>query len=137
MSEDKKNFVRRWFEVVWNQKDEAAIDEMFGAQSKSHGFPDLDSVLVGPAEFKAVHRRFCGAFPDLKVTLDDVIAEGNVVAVRWHADATHLGDHLGISATGRKAKIVGSSFLTISGGQTIEGWNQMDMAGLIRRLQER
>ena len=67
MWEANKLFIRRWFEQVWNQKSEAAIDEMFSPQGKSHGFPEADSVLVGPEAFKAIHRNFCGAFPDLHV----------------------------------------------------------------------
>ena len=47
MSEANKNLLRRWFEQVWNQKSEAAIDEMFSPHGKSHGFPDADSVWWG------------------------------------------------------------------------------------------
>jgi predicted ester cyclase len=94
MSEANKLLLRRWFEQVWNQKSEAAIDQMFGTDGKSHGFPDADSLLVGPEAFKAVHRVFCGAFPDLHVEVEDVVAEGDRVAVRWRVTMTHLGDHL-------------------------------------------
>ncbi len=52
MSEANKLLLQRWFEQVWNQKSEAAIDEMFHPQGKSHGFPDADSVLVGPEGFQ-------------------------------------------------------------------------------------
>jgi steroid delta-isomerase-like uncharacterized protein len=135
MLEDNKALVRRWFEQVWNQKNEAAIDEMFSAQGRAYGFPEPDSVVTGPQGFKDLHRDFCGAFPDLHITLDDVVAEGDVVAVRWHVDATHKGDHLGFPATGRVAVLTGTSFLTIRKGQILDGWNQMDMAGLFRRLQ--
>ena len=67
MSEANKLLIQRWFDEVWNQQSESAIDAMFHPQGKSHGFPDMDSVLVGPEAFKTVHRSFCGAFPDLHV----------------------------------------------------------------------
>jgi hypothetical protein len=51
MSEANKLLVRRWFEQVWNQKSEAAIDEMFSPQGKSHGFPDADAILVIGLQF--------------------------------------------------------------------------------------
>ena len=54
MTEANKLLLQRWFEQVWNQKSEAAIDEMFSKQGKSHGFPDADSILIGPEPFKAV-----------------------------------------------------------------------------------
>ena len=135
MSEANKLLLRRWFEQVWNQKSEAAIDEMFHPNGKSHGFPDADTVLVGPESFKVVHRTFCGAFPDLHVDIEDIVTEGDRVAVRWRVSMTHSGDHLGFPATGRKGTLEGSSFLIVKGNQVTEGWNQMDLQALIQKLQ--
>lgn len=134
MSEANKLLLKRWFEQVWNHKSEAAIDEMFSPQGKSHGFPEADSVLVGPEAFKAIHRNFCGAFPDLHIDVEDIIAEGDRVAVRWRASMTHSGDHLGFPSTGKKATLSGSSFLIVKDNQVIEGWNQMDMQSLMQKL---
>jgi steroid delta-isomerase-like uncharacterized protein len=136
MPEDNKALARRWFEQVWNQKDEAVIDELFSPHGKSYGFPDADSVIAGPEAFKSLHRDFCGAFPDLQVTVDDVIAEGNTVAVRWHVTGTHRGNHLGFPASGRPVSMAGSSFFKVENGRFVDGWNQMDLATLIRRLQQ-
>jgi predicted ester cyclase len=108
---------------------------MMHKQGKSHGFPDASSVLVGPEPFKAVHRNFVGAFPDVRVDIEDIITEGDRVAVRWRASMTHHGDHLGFPATGKKDTLDGSSFVIVKGNQIIEGWNQMDLQGLMQRLQ--
>ena len=134
MSEANKLLAKRWFEKVWNEKSEAAIDEMFHPEGKSHGFPDADSVLSGPEPFKAIHRNFCGAFPDLHIDVEDVITEGDRVAVRWHVSMTHTGDHLGFAATGKKGTLDGSSFFIAKNNQIVEGWNQMDLQGLMQRL---
>ena len=136
MSEENKKLVRRWFEEVWNQQSEDAIDEMFAPGGKAYGFPEPGSVLVGPERFKEVHRIFLGAFPDLRVTVREIIAEGDRVAVTWTAAMTHLGDHLGFAPTMKKETLDGSSFLTVSGGQIQEGANYMEMQGLILRLKE-
>jgi predicted ester cyclase len=135
MSDANKLLLRRWFEQVWNQKDEAAIDEMFHPQGKSHGFPDADTVLLGPGAFKEVHRTFCAAFPDLHVDLEDIVSEGDRVAVRWRVSMTHLGDHLGFPATGKKGTLDGSTFLIVKDNVVTEGWNQMDLQALIQKLQ--
>jgi predicted ester cyclase len=135
MSEANKLLVKRWFEQVWNQKSEAAIDEMFSRQGKSHGFPDADSVLVGPEAFKAVHRTFCGAFPDVHVDVEEIVTEGDLVAVRWKVSMTHLGDHFGFPASGRKAAMGGSTFAIVKGDQIVEGWNYMDLGALMKKLQ--
>jgi predicted ester cyclase len=134
MSEANKVLIRRWFEEVWNQKSEAAIDEMFAKSGKSHGFPEPGSVLVGPESFKTVHRTFCGAFPNIHVNVEDVVAEGDHVAVRWRAIATHKGDHFGFPATGKNVSMNGSTFATVKGNQVVEGWNQMDMQALMETL---
>jgi steroid delta-isomerase-like uncharacterized protein len=135
MSEANKLLVRRWFEQVWNEKSEAAIDEMLSPQGKSHGFPEADSVLVGTEAFKAVHRTFCGAFPDVHVDVVEIVAEGDRVAVRWRVSMTHLGDHLGFPASGKKETMAGSTFAIVKGSQIVDGWNYMDMQALMQKFQ--
>jgi steroid delta-isomerase-like uncharacterized protein len=136
MSEANKQLVRRWFEEVWNQQRESAIDAMFSPEGKSHGFPEEDSVLIGPEDFKSIHRSFRGAFPDVHVTVEDLVAEGDKVAVRWKAEMTHRGDHLGFAATGKRASMNGASFVVVKDGKIDEGWNFMDMGSLFARLRE-
>ena len=133
MSEENKQLVRRWFEEVWNQKDASAIDRMFDPEGKSHGVP-ADVVLTGLEQFKEFHRTYVGAFPDMQFELHDVIAEGNRVAVRWTNTATHLGSELGFPATGKRVTLEGSSFLVIRNGKIFEGWNQMELQGMMQSL---
>lgn len=135
MAETNKALMQRWFDEVWNHRSEAAIDAMFHPQGKSHGFPDMDSVLVGPDAFKSVHRSFCGAFPDLHVDLEEVVSEGDRVAVRFKVNMTHLGDHLGFTASGKKATLAGSTFAIVKDGQIVEGWNYMNLGAFIQKLQ--
>ena len=135
MSEANKELLRTWFERVWNQHSSAAIDELYVTDGHAHGFPHADSTLLGPEEFKTIHRNFCEAFPDIHVTVDDVIAEGEKVAARWTATMTHLGDSLGIKATKRKVVLNGATIVTIRDGMIREGWNFMDMGGLLAKLQ--
>jgi predicted ester cyclase len=136
MSEANKQLAIRWFEEVWNQRSEAAIDRMYGTNGKSYGFPDRDSVIEGPEAFKEIHRIFLAAFGDVHVDIKEVIAEGDRVAVRWQATQTHVGDYLGIPPTGKKTRIDGSSFITVKDGVILEGYNQMDMQLLILELKE-
>jgi predicted ester cyclase len=126
---------RRWFDQVWNQKKEAAIDEILHPQGKVYGFPEADSILVGPDAFKAVYRTFCGAFPDIHVEIEDIVAEGDHVAIRWKAVGTHLGDHLGFAASRKKAELHGSSFIIVRGNRILDGWNHMDMQAFFKNLQ--
>jgi steroid delta-isomerase-like uncharacterized protein len=134
MSETNKQLVRRWFEEVWNQRSEAAIESMFSSKGKAHGLPEPDSVLEGHDGFKTLHRGFCAAFPDLRVTVEDTIAEGDRVAVRWSADMTHTGDGLGFPASGKKVRMNGMSVVVIKDGKIHEGWNCADMGRLFAQL---
>jgi steroid delta-isomerase-like uncharacterized protein len=134
MSEANKQLLRTWFEEVWNQQSVAAIDAMYRSDGRAHGFPQADSVLEGPEDFKVIHRNFCAAFPDIHVTVEDTIAEGDTVVARWSATMTHLGDSLGMKPTGKKVVLTGSTFAVIKDGQIDEGWNFMDMGGLFAKL---
>src|SRR5277367_6373120 len=100
MSEQNKALARRWFEEVWNQGRESTIDQLFHPEGKAYGFPDPNSIL-GPEEFKAIHRAFHNTYGDIHVAIDDLVAEGDSVAVRWTCTMIHKGDGLGFPATGK------------------------------------
>jgi len=132
--EANEQFLRRWFEEVWNQKNESVIDEMLAKDCKAYGLADPDTVIIGPEGFKTLHRTFCGAFPDLYFTVEDVIAAGDRVAASWRATGTHLGDHLGFPPTGRSVTLDGATIGIIHDGKLQEGWNLMDMGHFFESL---
>ena len=107
---------------------------MFAAQGKCYGIPESDSILIGPDGFKSVHRTFLGAFPDIHMTIHDVICDGDRVAATWVVNMTHLGDTLGCAPTMRKVSLEGCSVLVVRDGQIHEGRNYMELEGLIHRL---
>ncbi|MDW5267801.1 MULTISPECIES: ester cyclase [Acidobacteriaceae] len=137
MSEQNRALARRWFEEVWNQGSEATIDELFHPQGKAYGFPDADSVLIGPEGFKTIHRQFHSAFTNIHIDIDDLIAEGDRVAIRWTCSMIHNGDGLGFPATGKKTTFPGASFITCRDGQVIEGRNFMDLTRMTLQLQNK
>jgi predicted ester cyclase len=95
---------RRWFEEVWNQRRNETIDELMHQEGRGH----LEGREVrGPENFKAASAELLRAFPDLRVTVEDAIAQGNQVVVRWNATATHTGAALGLTPTGRSVAVRG------------------------------
>jgi steroid delta-isomerase-like uncharacterized protein len=129
--EGNRATMRRWFEEVWNQGRVGAIDEMLASHGVAHGLgPDIH----GPAGFKPFHTTFRGAFPDLRITLHEIVAEGDLVAARWTATGTHGGDSLGFPATGTRAEFTGMVICRFDGGQIVEGWNNFDQLGLFTQL---
>ena len=135
MSEENKKLVRRWFKEVWDEGRLSAIPEMFHQTGIAHGFPDPDSVVTSPEEFAKHCKNFREVFPDVKVAVDDLVAEGNKVAIRWTASMTHTGDGLGFPATSKKVRVEGSSFLICGNGQILEGWNYMDLTRMRLQLE--
>ena len=131
MSAENKALIARWFEEVWNKGRGDAIDEMFAAGAVAHGLgPDV----CGPAEFKAFHATFRQAFPDVRISVDEMIAEGDKVAFRLTAAGTHRGDSLGFAATGRPARFMVMGSARIVNGQIVEGWNVLDQLGMLTQL---
>ena len=132
MSIENIALVRRWFEEVWNQGRAEAIDELLADHAAVHGLGATD--LHGSAEFKPFYSAYRNAFPDLTIQIDDIVAEGDVVAARWSGIGTHRGDGLGFAATGRRVHFNGMTFIRVEGGKMVEGWNSFDQLGMLQQL---
>ena len=131
MSTENKALVRRWFEEVWNKGRVAAIDEMLAADAPIHG---LGVDFYGPAGFKPFHAAYRNAFPDVTIQVDDIVAEGSIVAARWSGTGTHHGEGLGFAATGRQVQFSGMSFIRVENGTLVEAWNNFDQLGMRQQL---
>ena len=130
MAQDHREFIRRWFEEVWNKGRASAIDEMMAADAVNHGFGEMQDV----SEFKAFHTAYRDAFPNVRIQTDDIVVDGEMVAVRYSGAATHTGNGLGFAATGRPVTFRGMSFVRIKDGKIVEGWNTFDQLGMMQQL---
>lgn len=133
MAQENSALIRRWFEEVWNQGRAGAIDEMASPDVIGHGQAQHD-VDVGLKQFKSFVLGIRSAFPDLKVTINFVVEQGDTVVARWTATMTHKGDFLGIAPTGKKATITGTTTQKIAGGKIVEGWDNWDQLGLLVQI---
>jgi steroid delta-isomerase-like uncharacterized protein len=134
MSEQNIAVVRRWFEEVWNQGRESSIDELFPADGVAHGLGDSEQDVHGPGEFKPFVANIRGALPDTHIRIDDILADGDRVAVRVTLQGTHSGHGLGVPPTGRKISIKGIIIVRLVDGRIREGWNSYDQLGLLRQI---
>lgn len=130
--DDLKALVRKWFEEVWNNQSEAAVDEMFAPDAKGFGLGQ--EPVNGPGDFKKFQAQLLEAMPDLHVVVKDVIQEGDKAAVRYSVTATHLGDSLGFPATGKRIEVDGLSLTRWRNGQIVEGWNCYDQLKLMVQI---
>ena len=131
MSMQNKTLIRRWFDEVWNRGNPAAIDEMLASNAVVHG---LGFDLHGPAAFKEFQTAYRTAFPDIRLQVDEVVAEGDLVVARWSGSGTHSGDTLGFAGTGKRAHFTGMAMARIQGGKIVEGWNNFDQLGMLQQL---
>jgi predicted ester cyclase len=132
MSEENRCLAIRWFEEVWNARREGIIDEVMTPSSIGH-MEGKD--VIGPGEFKTQRAELLAAFPDFRVTVEATAADGDVVVVRWSACGTHLGQGLGVQATGARVAFRGMTWIVIRAGRFIEGWDAWNQGALKESLQ--
>ena len=126
--------MRRWFKEIWNEGRVQTIYDLMDENATATGQDQPGVVLHGPADFVALFNRIRGAFPDIRITLEDAFGADDKVVVRWSAVMTHTGDHLGIPATNKKVRITGITIARIAKGKIIEGWDNWDQLALMQQL---
>jgi steroid delta-isomerase-like uncharacterized protein len=135
MLEENKAIVRRWFEEVWNKGRSDAIDEMFAADGIAHGLSDdPEKPMEGPVGFKPFHAAFRGAFPNVEVVVEDLIAEGDKVVARCSVRGKHTGDHLGVAASNVPVEFTGIAIVRIKEGKIVEAWNNFDFLKMNKQI---
>ena len=125
--EEQKNkaLTRWWWEEVWVKGNVAATDEFMAANYVDH--PGLPGLPPGPEGMKQALTYYRAAAPELQATLDDILAEGEKVALRWSARGTHLGEWLDVPPTGHHFTMSGISIYRIAEGKAVEGWNSIEV----------
>jgi predicted ester cyclase len=131
MSDANKATIRRIFEQGINQGDDSVLDEAIAPSYVNHDMPAPAPGLEG---FRQVVGQFRSAFPDLRITLHDVIAEGDKVCTRGRFTGTHDGDFMGIGATGKEVDVKYIDLWRLEEGEAVENWVQLDMLGLLQQL---
>jgi len=120
-AEENKAVVRREQEELWNHTgDLDAAEKLYAA---------------GQAEAaKQEAANFRQGFPDVISTIEDLIAEGDMVVARWRSRATHQGKYMGIAPTGKEVKFTGISFYRVEEGKIAESWTVEDQFGLMQQI---
>ena len=132
--EDNKTLVRRWFDEVWNRRLRVSIDELMSPECVVYGLAEGQGPVHGREGFIPFFERFVSAFPDIRITVDEVIAEGATTVARIRATAIHTGDGLGIAATHRPVNLTGIVWARWRDGQIVEAWNEFDALGMMQQL---
>jgi steroid delta-isomerase-like uncharacterized protein len=133
MTTDNKAIAMRW-QNMWSsaQTDLSDLEEFIAADFVSHSMPPgITSDIAGIRQWVSI---FQNAFPDMDGGVDQVVVEGNKVAVRFFGTGTHQGDLFGIPATGKPIKTTGINIFRIEDGKIVEYWNNADDLGVLQQL---
>jgi predicted ester cyclase len=128
------DLIRRWFEEVWNQGREAAIDELCSPDAVGHGQTHDGTDIVGPENFKIFWRAFRAAFTSIHVTFHQTIAEGELAMLQWTITMKHTGPFMGIPPTGKQITAKGMSIQRFVGGKIVEAWDNYDQLAIMVQL---
>jgi steroid delta-isomerase-like uncharacterized protein len=127
-----KEIAQRWFAEVMNQGNEDVIEEICAPN-----FVDHDPLPGTGADREGLHdfvKQIRSAFPDLETSVDDMLVEGDEIAVRSTFRGTHEGDFMGIPATGKKVAVANYDFVRMENDQAVEHWGTIDSAALMEQL---
>ena len=129
--EENKAMVRRIIEEAVNKGNLAVIDEIMAPNYVYH-FPGME--IIGPDGFRQFATMMRTAFPDLNVTIDEIIGEGNLVAARLILRGTLKGEFMGMAPTGRKMEFPEAVFVLFEGGKEVEAWPYADTQSMFQQL---
>jgi predicted ester cyclase len=124
--------VHRWFEEVWNQRRLTTIDELLTPDARCFDMTAPDSMIVGPAAFRAAADQMHEAFGEMKLTVEDIFASGDRVAVRLTGRLKHTGALGPLAATNREVTVPIMCMLRFRDGKLCEGWNNWDIGAVLR-----
>lgn len=130
-TEANKTIVRRFIERVFVAADPDAVDELVSDDFTPHTWPG-----VGPGRepLKAAQQRLRAGLTDPRMTIDDIIAEDDRVAVRLTASATQTGEFMGMPPSGRSYEIAEIHIFRLRDGRIVEHWHEANSMGLMRQL---
>jgi steroid delta-isomerase-like uncharacterized protein len=131
--DQNKHIARRLIEEALSAGRYEVIEEVVAPTFVNHD-PSVTEDVRGPAGLRQLIDTYRTAFPDLRITVQDQIAEGDRVATRWTARGTHQGPLLGIDATGKEGSVTGITIDRIEDGKIVESWNNWDALGLLQQL---
>ena len=130
--EQNKRVVRQYIEA-FNRQDTERLGQLVSSTNQSFQFSGMRSSMDWnrTKQFFAV---FWGAFPDISAKIEEIVAEGDKVAIRVINTGTHKGEFQGIPPTGKKVSFGGRDFLTLRDGKIVEQRAGVDMMELMQQL---
>jgi len=133
MSVENNKAIARRFIQVWGNANLDVIEEL-AAPSLIVRYPTIPQVIQSSREFRHVLAGFRSAFPDSSLRVEEEVAEGDKVAIRWSFAGTHKGTFMGIPPTDKKVNWTGITIYRIVDGRVVQEQGEEDFAGFFRQV---
>ncbi len=134
-TEENKALVRRFFAVLqqeaWPSGNFQALEPLLSPEYIYH---DANTPLRGYEGFRQMMTMYRNAFPDAQFTIEDMVAEGDRVAVRFTARGTHTGELMGAPPSGKPVEVSVVTLLRVADGRFVEEWERLDTANLLQQI---
>jgi steroid delta-isomerase-like uncharacterized protein len=132
-TEDNKTIARRFFDEAVSNGNLEVVEDVCSPDYRVH------ATLSGPDaidldQMKDLVRSFRSSFPDARITIEDIVAEGDLVGARLMEQGTHAGEFRGIPPTGRRVTYGSMTFLRIVDGKIVDHWGLLDLPSLLQQL---
>ena len=128
---ENKELVREIFEQGMNEQRADVFDRLLAEEYVNH---DMPAPAPGPQGFRQVMQMFWSAFPDARVEIEEIVAEGDLVATRGVFTGTHEAEFMGTPASGAAIRVPYMDFWRIEDGRARENWVRLDMATLMQQI---
>lgn len=133
MRERNIEVVRQWIAEAWSAGNLAVAEDLLAEEFVLHD-PVASREVVGRDAERALIAGLHQAISDLTFTIDDLVADGDNVTIRWIAEGTHTGELLGFAGTGRALAIRGVDMYRLRNGRIAESWTFWDLPGMLRTV---
>lgn len=130
-TEDRRLLIEETWAAAWDRGDVDALDALLSPDYQRHG---TDNDTLDLTAFKASIISTRSAFPDLVTTIDEIVIEGDRVAIRWHSTGSQQHSFLGVPATRRTVRVSGATFGRFDGGRIVEEIVTWDPRSLLTAL---
>jgi steroid delta-isomerase-like uncharacterized protein len=130
---DYKETIRRLTESAWNQGDTKVVEQYLTSDWRLHD-PTVPNAQPGPAQMIEMIKQYRAAFPDMKMTIDQLLVEGDYVVARWTSRGTHNGALFGAAPSHRKVTVTGIQIDRFKGDKIVESWVNWDTAGMMQQI---
>ncbi|HYL82978.1 MAG TPA: ester cyclase [Candidatus Angelobacter sp.] len=133
MSVDNKAIVRRLYEEAWNKRKLEVLDLLLSPSHALHG-PNFTGRTIGPDAYKRTITHYTTGYPDLRFTVEEMIAEGDKVVCYWTMSGTHNGEFMAIPPTHKKMSVDGITIHDIAEGKIMDSYVSLDLWSMMQQL---